>query len=227
MKPSHASASNHACISSAILGRAHVTFLGEPEPQHELPDRERLVARGAEHRRHVALEPLGEALDSLEGEGVVQAVAPEVELVERAAEVLDRALQPDLLPARGLDRLGGLTRGADRELLRARGSRVSIRWDRAETSYCHHQKSWLIDAGPPTETAFMGGVNLTAKALGLPRPRRWATRVSAAGRERVAHDVRVKVPGFRRCRRYRYSDQKYGDQGHMRERLPSPQFPWP
>lgn len=57
---------------------------------------------------------------------------------------------------------------ADRELLTARRSRVSIRWDRAGTAYCHHQKSWLIDAGQPTETAFVGGVNLTAKALGLP-----------------------------------------------------------
>jgi cardiolipin synthase len=49
----------------------------------------------------------------------------------------------------------------DRALLAARGSRFQARWDRAFTRYCHHQKSWLIDAGQPTETAFVGGINLT------------------------------------------------------------------
>src|SRR5262249_38012389 len=41
-------------------------------------------------------------------------------------------------------------------------------WDRAAAAFCQHQKSWLIDAGQPSETAFVGGVNLTAKALGSP-----------------------------------------------------------
>ena len=45
------------------------------------------------------------------------------------------------------------------------GSHVRIRWDRAATLFCQHQKSWVIDAGTPSETAFVGGVNLTAKAL--------------------------------------------------------------
>jgi phosphatidylserine/phosphatidylglycerophosphate/cardiolipin synthase-like enzyme len=56
----------------------------------------------------------------------------------------------------------------DRELLRARGTRFAIRWDRAGTAYCQHQKSWLLDAGHPAETVFVGGINLTAKALGSP-----------------------------------------------------------
>ena len=47
--------------------------------------------------------------------------------------------------------------GAEREMLRARGSRVRIRWDRAVVPFCQHQKSWLIDAGTPSETAFVGG----------------------------------------------------------------------
>lgn len=57
---------------------------------------------------------------------------------------------------------------ADRDLLRARGSRLSARWDRAHGPYCQHQKSWLIDAGRPSETAFVGGANLTATVLGSP-----------------------------------------------------------
>ena len=114
MKPSHASSSNHSCISSATSSAGpHVAVLGEPEPRHELPDRESLVARNAEHSRHIALEPLADTLDRRQWERVVQAVAPEIEAVERAAQVLDRALQPDLLPARGLDRLGGLPRRRD------------------------------------------------------------------------------------------------------------------
>jgi phosphatidylserine/phosphatidylglycerophosphate/cardiolipin synthase-like enzyme len=71
------------------------------------------------------------------------------------------------------------------DLLAARGSRFRIRWDRAFGSYCHHQKSWLIDAGQPTETAFVGGTNLTARALGSPG--------HAADGER--HDVYVEITG--------------------------------
>lgn len=54
---------------------------------------------------------------------------------------------------------------SDRDLLRARGSHFKARWDRAEGAFCQHQKSWMIDAGQPSETAFVGGANLTAKAL--------------------------------------------------------------
>ena len=73
---------------------------------------------------------------------------------------------------------------ADRELLEARGARFSIRWDRAGESYCHHQKSWLIDAGHPTETAFVGGINLTAKALGSP-----------GHRDGGRHDLYLEITG--------------------------------
>jgi len=57
---------------------------------------------------------------------------------------------------------------ADCDMLRARGSRFRARWDRAHGAYCQHQKSWLIDAGQPTETAFVGGMNLTGWAVGSP-----------------------------------------------------------
>jgi cardiolipin synthase A/B len=54
----------------------------------------------------------------------------------------------------------------EREMLALRGSRFRIRWDRAHGPYCQHQKSWLIDAGQSSETTFVGGMNLTAKAMG-------------------------------------------------------------
>lgn len=50
---------------------------------------------------------------------------------------------------------------ADREWLATRGPRLKARWDRAYGYYCQHQKFWLIDAGHPSETAFVGGINPT------------------------------------------------------------------
>ena len=72
----------------------------------------------------------------------------------------------------------------ERALLRARASRFSIRWDRAHAGFVQHQKSWMIDAGQPSETAFVGGINLTAKALSSPGH-------SDGGR----HDLYVEVTG--------------------------------
>jgi phosphatidylserine/phosphatidylglycerophosphate/cardiolipin synthase-like enzyme len=63
-----------------------------------------------------------------------------------------------------------------RERLARRGSRFKIRWDRAATIFCQHQKSWVIDAGQPSETSFVGGLNLTSVAMKL-------------------HDVYVEVTG--------------------------------
>jgi cardiolipin synthase A/B len=57
---------------------------------------------------------------------------------------------------------------ADHNLLQTRGSTFRARWDRAHGHYLHHQKSWLIDAGQPSEVAFVGGINLTARATGAP-----------------------------------------------------------
>jgi cardiolipin synthase A/B len=47
-----------------------------------------------------------------------------------------------------------------------------------------HQKSWLVDAGQPSEVAFVGGINLTARAIGSP-----------AHDEGGRHDVYVEVRG--------------------------------
>jgi cardiolipin synthase len=63
-----------------------------------------------------------------------------------------------------------------RALLARRGSRFKVRWDRAATVFCQHQKSWVIDAGQPSETSFVGGLNLTSVAMRL-------------------HDVYVEVTG--------------------------------
>jgi cardiolipin synthase len=73
---------------------------------------------------------------------------------------------------------------ADRELLGARGERFQIRWDRAHGAFCQHQKSWLIDAGRPTETAFVGGINLTFAPAS-------PGHLDGSGR----HDIYVEVAG--------------------------------
>ena len=57
---------------------------------------------------------------------------------------------------------------SDREFLERRGSRFRARWDRAHGAFCQHQKSWLIDAGKPSEIAFVGGINLNPKAMVSP-----------------------------------------------------------
>jgi len=57
---------------------------------------------------------------------------------------------------------------ADRDMLGERGSSFRARWDRAHGHYVQHQKSWPIDAGKPSEAAFVGGINLTAQAVGSP-----------------------------------------------------------
>lgn len=48
----------------------------------------------------------------------------------------------------------------DHALLADRSARFTARWDRLDGTYCHHQKSWLIDAGRSGEIAFVGGINL-------------------------------------------------------------------
>jgi cardiolipin synthase len=73
----------------------------------------------------------------------------------------------------------------DRGMLASRGSRLRIRWDRAHGPFVQHQKSWLIDAGQASETAFVGGMNLTAKVLGSP----------GHASEGERHDVYVEISG--------------------------------
>ena len=74
-----------------------------------------------------------------------------------------------------------------RQMLAARGSRFKARWDRAQKAYCHHQKSWLVDAGQPGETAFIGGINLNTAGM--------AVRGHGGPRLGQAHDLYVEVQG--------------------------------
>jgi phosphatidylserine/phosphatidylglycerophosphate/cardiolipin synthase-like enzyme len=52
----------------------------------------------------------------------------------------------------------------ERAWLEERGSKFLARWDH-NPGYCHHQKSWLIDAGEPGEAAFVGGINLNRNSI--------------------------------------------------------------
>ena len=75
----------------------------------------------------------------------------------------------------------------ERDWLAARGSSFLARWDQAEGRYCQHQKSWLIDAGLPGETAFVGGINLNQSSVVPPG--------HPPERGRNTHDVYVEVEG--------------------------------
>ena len=68
-----------------------------------------------------------------------------------------------LLP--GASHFGGTE--ADRLWLMARDGRFLARWDHLP-GYCHHQKTWLVDAGQPGEVAFVGGINLDHGSMVLP-----------------------------------------------------------
>jgi phosphatidylserine/phosphatidylglycerophosphate/cardiolipin synthase-like enzyme len=74
------------------------------------------------------------------------------------------------------------------EMLRSRGSCFLARWDRAAKLYCHHQKSWLIDAGNPGEVAFVGGINLNPNSVVPP-----GHPLTHTGKS--THDVYVEIEG--------------------------------
>jgi len=74
-----------------------------------------------------------------------------------------------------------------RRWLEARGSRFLARWDALPRTLCHHQKSWLLDAGHPGETAFVGGINLGDASISPPgHPERTCGDI---------HDLYVEVRG--------------------------------
>jgi len=77
------------------------------------------------------------------------------------------------------------------EWLAARGSRFLARWDRADKLYCHHQKSWLIDAGGSGEVAFVGGINLERSSVSS----REHARAPGMDAQRSVHDVYSQIHG--------------------------------
>jgi len=78
-------------------------------------------------------------------------------------------------------------RAAHRAWLKERGSSFHVRWDRAHKQYCQHQKSWLIDAGMPSEIAFVGGINLNSPSVVSPG--------HAEGTDTTTHDVYAELRG--------------------------------
>jgi cardiolipin synthase len=52
-------------------------------------------------------------------------------------------------------------------LLSERCPHVKARWDRLR-GYCHHQKTWLVDAGTDHEVVFVGGINLDKDSIVSP-----------------------------------------------------------
>ena len=75
----------------------------------------------------------------------------------------------------------------ERSWLAERGSRFAARWDRLPGELCHHQKSWLVDAGSEGEVAFVGGINLSDASASTPGH---APRTCGD-----IHDVYVEVRG--------------------------------
>ncbi len=71
------------------------------------------------------------------------------------------------------------------DMLRRIEAQLGIRWDRAQPGFCQHQKTWLIDAGEDTQTAFVGGINLNPHSVVAP---------GHAG-EGQNHDVYVELSG--------------------------------
>jgi phosphatidylserine/phosphatidylglycerophosphate/cardiolipin synthase-like enzyme len=75
----------------------------------------------------------------------------------------------------------------DRAWLAERAPGIRARWDRHPREFCHHQKSWIVDAGRAGEVAFVGGINLLASSMCRPgHPPR------AGGQD---HDLYVEVRG--------------------------------
>ncbi|UCE84936.1 MAG: phosphatidylserine/phosphatidylglycerophosphate/cardiolipin synthase family protein [Deltaproteobacteria bacterium] len=76
---------------------------------------------------------------------------------------------------------------AQRRSLAERDARFRARWDVLPGPLCHHQKSWLIDAGRPGEIAFVGGINLEPASVAEPgHPPRAEGNI---------HDVYVELRG--------------------------------
>jgi phosphatidylserine/phosphatidylglycerophosphate/cardiolipin synthase-like enzyme len=75
----------------------------------------------------------------------------------------------------------------ERAELHARGARFRARWDHLPR-YCHHQKSWVIDAGEPGELAFVGGINLDRASVVPPGHPPRADKPSV-------HDVYLELAG--------------------------------
>jgi phosphatidylserine/phosphatidylglycerophosphate/cardiolipin synthase-like enzyme len=70
-----------------------------------------------------------------------------------------------------------------------------IRWD-ALPGFCHHQKSWLIDAYRASETAFVGGINFDRGSLSLRgHPAKPGEVANPSSLYREIHDLYSEIRG--------------------------------
>jgi phosphatidylserine/phosphatidylglycerophosphate/cardiolipin synthase-like enzyme len=83
---------------------------------------------------------------------------------------------------------------AQRAWLAVRGARFLARWDHLPR-YCHHQKSWLIDAGLAGEVAFVGGINLDHGSMVAPGHRPIADGRRCDDRYLNIHDLYLELRG--------------------------------
>ncbi len=93
---------------------------------------------------------------------------------------------------------------ADRDFLAEQAPSIKARWDRHPGEFCHHQKSWIVDAGRAGEVAFVGGINLLQASMCRPghpphaaqaRSARSEPEASAVHQAGQDHDVYVEVRG--------------------------------
>ncbi|MEO2169071.1 MAG: phosphatidylserine/phosphatidylglycerophosphate/cardiolipin synthase family protein [bacterium] len=83
----------------------------------------------------------------------------------------------------------------EREALHARDFGGKIRWDHLP-DFCHHQKSWVIDAGRKSETAFVGGINLDRGSLSTRgHAIRGADETDVSSRYAEIHDLYSELRG--------------------------------
>ena len=114
-----------------------------------------------------------------------------------------------------------------RLFLAERGSLFSARWDAFPGDICHHQKSWVIDAGTPGEIAFVGGINLESASVAAPGHQGSAT-------EATIHDVYLEIRGpaatdvhHNFVQRWNEASDRKQDDGHWPEGRDAGNLPFP
>jgi len=84
----------------------------------------------------------------------------------------------------------------NRALLESRKTAWLARWDRF-AKHCHHQKSWVVDAGREGALAFVGGINLDSGSISWPGHSAPAGTADANKRNDSynIHDVYLEIHG--------------------------------
>ena len=113
-----------------------------------------------------------------------------------------------------------------RSFLAQRGSTFSARWDSLVKNWCHHQKSWLIDAGRDSEVAFVGGINLEVSSVVSPG--------HTDLEDKSTHDIYVEVCGpaatdvhHNFVQRWNEASEKDRTDGAWPENAPPEDLPFP